>query len=289
MRAAAGGQDEFGRDLPRVLPAGGTSTGAAKLPAPRAGMAGKLAPYWLKAAATNDAESSPHAQHANPLRGALRAAVHGRALPVDYVHEGTTLLMLAASRGRVECIEVLLREFGAGPGAVEAAEGDDESAEGATSASEALRLAIDLDQPEAAAALLAWAEANAGGEEEEEEEEAGEPEPELDAEQMYEEMLAKKKEREPRHIAAAAALPSGQAAGTISGERQVRPTSSFPSQISHTSLISPFLACFDSLRPVRRGRPALRSWTLSSPSLLPLPLPLPLPQPLLLFQRWVLP
>ena len=72
------------------------------------------------------------------LRGALRGAVHGRGMPVDHVHAGggalggRSLLMLAAERGRADCVAVLLDEFSAGAGA---------AADGASSGQEALRLA----------------------------------------------------------------------------------------------------------------------------------------------------
>ena len=62
------------------------------------------------------------------VRGALRGAVHGRGMPVDAVHSGAgssgsdlsglTVLMIAAQRGRADVVKVLLKEFGAGAGAV---------------------------------------------------------------------------------------------------------------------------------------------------------------------------
>lgn len=86
-------------------------------------MSGKLAKHWLKAAAVINSTAAGAAAdeeaEKNALRGILRGAVHGRGMAVDALNaEGVTLLMLAASKGRAHCIQVLLHEFGAGHGAV---------------------------------------------------------------------------------------------------------------------------------------------------------------------------
>ena len=163
-------------------------------------MAAKFGKHWLKAAAViaATAEEQEKGGQEDALRGILRGAVHGRGMPVDWLHDGSSLLMVAASRGNIDCMNVLLDEFGAGPGAVEGAE----AGSAGTSASEALRLAVDLDQAEAAAELLAWSEENA--------EEAKEAEV-LDAEQMYENMMAKKEGRAPQVVGAAAAAAAAAA------------------------------------------------------------------------------
>ena len=94
------------------------------------------------------------------LRGALRGAVHGRGMPVDYVHTGggalggRSLLMLAAERGRADCVAVLLDEFSAGAGA---------AADGASSGQEALRLARAGGHDAAARLLRRWAPGGAAG------------------------------------------------------------------------------------------------------------------------------
>jgi hypothetical protein len=90
------------------------------------------------------------------VRGALRGAVHGRSMPVDAVHSGAgssgsdlsglTVLMIAAQRGRADVVKVLLKEFGAGAGAVT----------DSTSARAALALALTGDHATAASELQAW-------------------------------------------------------------------------------------------------------------------------------------
>eukprot|EP01043_Picozoa_sp_COSAG02_P062467 COSAG02_NODE_8627_length_2501_cov_1.642798_2_plen_768_part_00 len=184
-------------------------------------MSGKLAKHWLKAAAVINSTAAGAAAdeeaEKNALRGILRGAVHGRGMAVDALNaEGVTLLMLAASKGRTHCIQVLLHEFGAGHGAVPVhvpgADDSSEAPDGATSASEALRLAIDLDQPQAASVLLTWSEQNTAVDQEAEAAAVvEEPEPALDAEQMYENMMAKREGREPRQVTAAVTLsPAGE-------------------------------------------------------------------------------
>ena len=88
------------------------------------------------------------------VRGALRGAVHGRGMPVDAVHSGAgtsefsglTVLMVAAQRGRADVIKVLLREFGAGAGAVA----------DSTCARAALELAVSGNHAAAANELRVW-------------------------------------------------------------------------------------------------------------------------------------
>lgn len=99
-------------------------------------------------------------EEVSALRGALRGAVHGRGMPVDAVHSGAgsdlsglTVLMVAAQRGRADAIKVLLREFGAGAGAVA----------DSTSARAALGLAVSGNHTSAASELRAWLGDRAGG------------------------------------------------------------------------------------------------------------------------------
>ena len=88
------------------------------------------------------------------VRGALRGAVHGRGMPVDAVHSGAgtsefsglTVLMVAAQRGRADVIKVLLKEFGAGAGAVA----------DSTCARAALELAVSGNHAAAASELRVW-------------------------------------------------------------------------------------------------------------------------------------
>jgi hypothetical protein len=97
------------------------------------------------------------------VRGALRGAVHGRSMPVDAVHSGTgssgselrglTVLMIAAQRGRADVVKVLLKEFGAGAGAVA----------DSTSARAALGLALTGNHSVAASELQAWLGEGSGG------------------------------------------------------------------------------------------------------------------------------
>jgi hypothetical protein len=79
-------------------------------------MAVKYGKHWLKAAKViaATAEEQQKGGPEDARRGILRGAVHGRGMPVDWVHEGSTLLMVAASRGNIDCMNVLLDEFGAG-------------------------------------------------------------------------------------------------------------------------------------------------------------------------------